>query len=120
MTDARSFGLAEAVWRELDQIRSAMTRQAEAFERAVVRLEERDEERDREVSELKLQVTKLAHRPSNAPAARDWKRDAGLVIAPSTIVAIIGAIAQHFTQPAPVQPPPPRAPAAQVQPAGVP
>lgn len=116
MSAPRGFTLDEVVWRELDQIRTAMIRQAEAFERAVVRLEERDEARDNEVSELKLQMAKLAHRPSNAPAARDWKRDAGLVIAPSTIVAIIGAIAQHFTQPTPAQPPPPRAPAAQVQP----
>ena len=115
MTDQRAFGIAEAVWRELDQIRIAMTKQAESFERAVVRLEERDEARDREVSELKLQVSKLSHHRSSAPPPRDWKRDAGLVIAPSTIVAIISAVAQHFAQPAPVQAPAPRAPATQVQ-----
>ncbi len=115
MTDQRAFGIAEAVWRELDQIRIAMTKQAESFERAVVRLEERDEARDREVSELKLQVSKLSHHRSSAPPPRDWKRDAGLVIAPSTIVAIISAVAQQFAQPA-QQTPEPRAPAAQVQP----
>ena len=115
MNAPRGFTLDEVVWRELDQIRTAMIRQAEAFERAVVRLEERDEARDNEVSELKLQMAKLAHRPSSAPPARDWKRDAGLVIAPSTIVAIISAVAQHFAQPA-QQTPEARAPAAQVQP----
>lgn len=110
------FSLEEAIYRELDQMREAAERQASAFERAVVRLEERDEARDAELSELKLKVAAL--QVSAAAPARDWKRDAGLVVAPSTIVAIIGAIAQHFTAPEP--PPPPRPPVPHVAPATAP
>jgi hypothetical protein len=110
---SRPFTLEEAIYRELDQMREASERQAAAFERAVGRLEARDEERDQEVSELKLKVAGLMAQ-AQAPAARDWKRDAGLVVAPSTIVAILTAVAQHFAQPTP--PAPPRPPMVQVQP----
>ncbi len=95
----------EAVWRELDQIRDAMTRQAVAWERAVERLERRDEERDSEVSELKLQVAALQARGADQPST--WKRDAGLVIAPSTIVAAIGALLTWAATPRPAPAPPP-------------
>lgn len=110
MSLPRSF--EEAIYRELDQLAKASERQALAFERAVGRLEERDEARDQEVSELKLKVAGLMAQ-AQAPAARDWKRDAGLVVAPSTIVAILTAVAQHFAQPTPPAPPRPQAPMVQ-------
>lgn len=110
MSLPRSF--EEAIYRELDQLAKASERQALAFERAVGRLEERDEARDAEVSELKLKVAGLM--ATAAHPTRDWKRDAGLVVAPSTIVAILTAVAQHFAQPTP--PAPPRPPMVQVQP----
>ena len=105
----------EAVWRELDQIRDAMTRQAVAWERAVERLERRDEERDSEVSELKLQVAALQARGADQPST--WKRDAGLVIAPSTIVAVVAGLMNWFTQPRPAPAPaPPPAPHIEARP----
>lgn len=109
----RPFSFEEAIYRELDQLAKSAERQALAFERAVERLEARDEERDAELSELKLKVVGLMAQ-ANATPARDWKRDAGLVVAPSTIVAILTAVAQHFATPAP--PAPPRPPMVQVSP----
>ena len=102
MTDYRAGTFEHAVLRELDQIRSS-------FERTVARLEERDESRDGEVSDLKLQVGLL-----RGECKRNIKRDAGLVIAPSTIVAVL----QWVLTPAHVPPPAPGpAPAAVVAPA---
>jgi hypothetical protein len=75
----------ESVIRELDQIR-------QAFERAVDRLEERDESRDSEVSDL--------------------KRDAGLVSVPTIVVAAATALLQYL---APPQAPAPPRPTASVQ-----
>jgi hypothetical protein len=94
-----------AVLRELDQIRKA-------FEDTVERLERQDESRDSEVSDLKLQVGLL-----RGECRRNIKRDAGLVIAPSTIVAVL----QWVFMPGHAPPPPPRpAPAAIVAPAHTP
>lgn len=91
MSDYRAGTFEHAVLRELDQIR-------ETFERACRRLEERDESRDVEVSDLKLQVGLL-----RGECRRNIKRDAGLVIAPSTIVAVL----QWVLTPAHVPPPAP-------------
>lgn len=88
-----------AVIRELDQIR-------QSFERACARLEERDESRDGEVSDLKLQVGLL-----RGECRRNVKRDAALVSAPTVLVTAVVAIAQHLA-PAPAAPPPPPPPPA--------
>lgn len=92
MSEAGSF--ERAVLRELDHIRGA-------FERTVERLERQDESRDSEVSDLKLQVSLL-----RSECKRNMKRDAGLVIAPTTLVTIISAVL-NWTQ-APAPPPLPR------------
>jgi len=76
-----------AMLRELDQIR-------QAFERAVDKLEKNDESRDEEVSDLKLQVGLLRRE-----CRRNIKRDAGLVLAPTTLTAIITAVISSVTQP---------------------
>jgi hypothetical protein len=90
----------ESVIRELDQIR-------QAFERAVDRLEERDESRDSEVSELKLQVGLL-----RGECKRNLKRDAGLVSVPTIVVPAATALLQYL---APPQAPAPPRPTASVQ-----
>jgi hypothetical protein len=87
-----------AVLRELDQIR-------ETFERACARLEERDEARDSEVSELKLSVGLL-----RGECKRNLKRDAGLVSVPTIVVAAATALLQYLAPPATPAPAPPRAP----------
>lgn len=87
-----SIEFQHVVVRELDQIRAA-------FERAIERLEARDEDRDEEVSELKLQVGLL-----RAECRRNIKRDAGLVLAPTTIVTVIQAVMQYWTPPPPAPP----------------
>lgn len=97
-----------AVIRELDQIRKEFEKAGEAFERAVEKLEERDESRDNEVSDLKLQVGLL-----RGECRRNIKRDAGLVLAPTTLTAIITAVLNWNTQQQ--LPPPPPAPATAVQ-----
>jgi hypothetical protein len=98
----------DAVLRELNHIREDFERAGEAFERAVTKLEERDEARDSEVSDLKLQVGLL-----RGECKRNIKRDAGLVLAPTTLTAIITAVISSVTQ-APPSPPPP-APTAVIQ-----
>ncbi len=97
-----SLEFQRAVVRELDQIR-------QSFERAIEKLEQRDEDRDSEVSELKLQVGLL-----RSECRRNMKRDAALVSAPTVLVSAIVAIAQHFAAP-PAQPPPPVPTQPQVQ-----
>jgi hypothetical protein len=101
---SRPFSFEEAVYRELDQIRRACERQADTLEAAVDRLEKRDEERDSEVSELKLQVAALQARAPEHGST--WKRAAGRGLAPSTVVAVVGALMQWFA----TQPDPPSAP----------
>lgn len=98
--DLMSVEFHRAVIRELDQIRLT-------FERTVERLEERDESRDGEVSDLKLQVGLL-----RAECRRNLKRDAGLVSVPTVLVSAVVAIVQALTSNAPAPPPP--APAAAV------
>lgn len=97
-----------AMLRELDQIQLRFEAAGEAFERAVAKLEERDEARDSEVSDLKLQVGLL-----RGECRRNIKRDAGLVLAPTTLTAIITAVISSIMQP-PLPPPPP-APTAVMQ-----
>lgn len=87
-----------AILRELDQIRRA-------FERAIDELKERDESRDGDVSDLKLQVGLL-----RGECRRNIKRDAGLVIAPTTITAIVMAVLQAMQGQPPQPPQPQRAP----------
>lgn len=89
-----------AVLRELDQIRAA-------FERTVSQLEHRAEERDSEVNELKLNVGLLREE-----CRRNLKRDGMLVIAPTTLTAIITAVISGFGQPRPA---PAQAPVARVE-----
>lgn len=86
-----------SVLRELDRIHSV-------FERTVARLDERDESRDDEVSELKLQVGLLREE-----CKRNLKRDAGLVLAPTTITAVVTALVNWATPPPPVVVTPPPA-----------
>lgn len=84
-----------AIIRELDGICSrfeaSLGKIEHRFEQAVTRLEERDEERDSEVSELKLKVGLLSE-----DCKRNLKRDAGLVIAPTTIVTLVQALIQYW------------------------
>jgi hypothetical protein len=88
-----SIEFQRAVIRELDQIR-------QRIEQAVEKLEERDEERDSEVSDLKLQVGLLRQE-----CRRNIKRDAGLVVAPTTVVAIATALLNWLQSPPPVTAP---------------
>lgn len=97
----------DAVIRELDQIRREFEKAGAAFERAVEKLESRDESRDGEVSDLKLQVGLLRNE-----CRRNIKRDAGLVLAPTTLTAIITAVISSVSQPQATQQP---APAPMVQ-----
>lgn len=108
------YSFEQAVWRELDQMReaaqlqaAASQRQAEAIERAFARHAQRDDERDSEMSELRLQVNLL-----RSECKRNMRRDAGLVIAPTTLVAVITAVL-NWLQPAPAALPHP-APSAAV------
>lgn len=84
----------ESVIRELDQI-------VKRFEKAIEKLEERDESRDGEVSDLKLQVGLLRNE-----CRRNLKRDAGLVVTPTVLVSVIVAVVQALVSPAqaPAQP----------------
>lgn len=88
-----------AVIRELDQIR-------QTFERTIEKLEERDESRDVEVSELKLQVGLLRNE-----CRRNIKRDGVLVSVPTVLVSAVVAIVQQLAQ-SHAPPAPPPAPAA--------
>ncbi len=108
MSPRGPFSFEEAIWRELDQMRQTATRAADSLEKALGRLDERDEERDKDVSDLRIQVTML-----RAECKRNIKRDAGLVLAPTTITAIVTALVNWIAQPPPAPPPP--APAASVQ-----
>ncbi len=95
-----SIDFQSAVIRELDQIRKEFEKAGAAFERAVQKLEDRDESRDEEVSDLKLQVGLL-----RSECKRNIKRDAGLVLAPTTLTAILTAVISSVSQPPPQQPP---------------
>jgi hypothetical protein len=91
----------EGVWRELDQIRETIQRQSELFERTLAKLESRDERRDEEISELRLQVNALRNE-----CKRNLKRDAGLASVPTVLVAaIVGALNYFASQPRPVTAP---------------
>ena len=97
-----AFSFEEAVWRELDQMREASQRQADALERVLNRIDQRDEERDSELSDLRLQVGTL-----RGECKRNLKRDAGLVLAPTTLTAIATALLNWVAQAPPVVHPPP-------------
>lgn len=85
----------QSIIRELSGICSrfeaSLGRIEQRFEKAVEKLEQRDEERDSEVSELKLKVGLLSE-----DCKRNLKRDAGLVIAPTTIVTLVQALMQYW------------------------
>lgn len=108
-----SIEFQRAVLRELDQIckrfESTVEKIDQRFAQAVTKLEERDEVRDSEVSDLKLQVGLL-----RAECRRNLKRDAGLVSVPTVVVSAIVAALNWISQPKAPQIPPP-APTAAVQ-----
>ena len=110
------FSFAHTVFREIDLIRSEAIRELASIkagiEKAVEKLERRDEERDQEVSDLKLQVGLLREE-----CRRNLKRDAGLVLAPTTITAVVTAIITALGSPDDPPRPPRRAPVVQVEPA---
>ena len=89
-----SLEFQRAVLRELDQI-------VKRFEEAIEKLERRDEDRDEEVSALKLEVGLL-----RGECRRNIKRDGVLVLAPTTLTAIITAVITAVNQ-APAAPPQP-------------
>jgi predicted DNA-binding ribbon-helix-helix protein len=102
------FSFEEAIWRELDQMRQTADRAAISLEKALGRLDERDEERDKDVSDLRIQVTML-----RSECKRNMKRDAGLVSVPTIAVTAVVGLLNWLTQPPPAPPPP--TPAASVQ-----
>lgn len=89
-----SVDFERAVLRELDQI-------VKRIDAAVEKLEERDESRDGEVSELKLQVGLL-----RSECRRNIRRDGILVMAPTTLTAIITAVLGQVGHPAAAAPMP--------------
>lgn len=105
-----SIEFQRAVLRELDQIckrfEGAIGKIEHRFAEAVTKLEDRDEARDSEVSDLKLQVGLL-----RAECRRNLKRDAGLVSVPTVVVSAIVAALNWLSQPK-APPPAPPAPTA--------
>ena len=104
-----SVDFQKAVIREFDQIcrrfETAIDKVEARFEQAVAKLEERDESRDEEVSDLKLQVHSLRNE-----CKRNMRRDAGLVLAPTTLTAIVTAVINATSTPKEPPPRPPPAP----------
>lgn len=94
-----------AVLRELDQIRDLIS---DALREVRVDRERQDEE----LSELRLQVDRLA-RMSQPPGRKGWARDGGLTVSAATIGALLTALSQWLAQPQPA--PPAKAPAALIQ-----
>lgn len=95
---AQDYSFQSAVLRELDQL-------CRRFEAAIEKLEVADTSRDDEVSDLKLQVHSLRNE-----CKRNMRRDAGLVLAPTTLTAIVTAVINATSTPKEPPPRPPPAP----------